>query len=266
MDHQADERDFRLLEADRYTFSVLSRILPGPCAVTLTDHERFILCHSVAPYPVWIWTPDDLSDAEKRQAWELASSACPLSGGHTYNLKYELANAFISLAREQSIGIRIQTNMLAYDCPAPITPTHTASGRLHRCTPEDADAVTAMIWEFHESVGDSRFDMATCRTMAERHIAGHFYFWKDASDTTVACCSFNPTGNLGCVGSVYTVPTHRRKHYAQQMVYEVTRIIADAGLTPMLYTDADYVASNACYEKIGYVLRGKLCTIGATPT
>jgi len=26
--------------------------------------------------------------------------------------------------------------------------------------------------------------------------------------------------------------------------------------------DADYVASNACYEKIGYVLRGKLCTIG----
>lgn len=26
----------------------------------------------------------------------------------------------------------------------------------------------------------------------------------------------------------------------------------------MLYTDADYVASNACYEKIGYVLRGKV--------
>ena len=25
---------------------------------------------------------------------------------------------------------------------------------------------------------------------------------------------------------------------------------------------ADYIASNACYEKIGYVLRGKLCTIG----
>ena len=30
----------------------------------------------------------------------------------------------------------------------------------------------------------------------------------------------------------------------------------------MLYTDADYKASNACYEKIGFILRGKLCTIG----
>jgi predicted GNAT family acetyltransferase len=47
------------------------------------------------------------------------------------------------------------------------------------------------------------------------------------------------------------------------MVYEVSRIAADSGLTPMLYTDADYAASNACYEKIGYVLRGKLCMIQA---
>jgi predicted GNAT family acetyltransferase len=31
---------------------------------------------------------------------------------------------------------------------------------------------------------------------------------------------------------------------------------------PMLYTNADYTASNACYEKIDYVLQGKLCTIG----
>ncbi len=30
----------------------------------------------------------------------------------------------------------------------------------------------------------------------------------------------------------------------------------------MLYTDADYVVSNAWYEKIGYILRGNLCTIG----
>ena len=29
----------------------------------------------------------------------------------------------------------------------------------------------------------------------------------------------------------------------------------------MLYTDAGYAASNACYERIGYVLRGRLCTV-----
>ena len=29
----------------------------------------------------------------------------------------------------------------------------------------------------------------------------------------------------------------------------------------MLYTNADYAASNACYRKLGYVLRGKLCSV-----
>ena len=42
----------------------------------------------------------------------------------------------------------------------------------------------------------------------------------------------------------------------------MTKIAEANGFLPMLYTDADYVASNACYEKIGYILRGKLCTIG----
>lgn len=47
------------------------------------------------------------------------------------------------------------------------------------------------------------------------------------------------------------------------MIYKtLTEAAIDAGYVPMLYTDADCTASNACYEKIGYVLRGKLCTTG----
>lgn len=263
LEHHADERDFKLLEEDRYTFAVLSRILPGPCSVTLTDHERFILCHSISPYPVWLWTPDDLSESEKLRAWEVANSVCPLGEGYSYNLKYALADFFIAKAREQGVNVLISTNMFAYDCPASIAPAHPAVGHLYRCTTEDTEAVATMIFDFHSDIGDARFDLPTCRQIAENHIADHFYFWKNANSEPVACCSYHATDGLASISSVYTVPAHRRKHYAQQMVYEVTRIITEAGLMPMLYTDADYTASNACYEKIGYVLRGKLCTIKA---
>ncbi len=266
LEHKVDDRDFKLLENDRYTFAVLSRILSGQCSVTLTDHERFILCHSVSPYPVWLWTPDDLSETEKQHAWEVANGVCPIADGFGYNLKYDLANYFITKAHEQGDSLHITTNMLAYDCPAPITPAHPAEGYLYRCTPKDTEAATAMIFAFHKDVGNTRFDLDTCHQIATNHIAGHFYFWKNTEGDIVACCSFQPNGDLACINSVYTVPAHRRRHYAQQMVYEVTRIIADSGLTPMLYTDADYAASNACYEKIGYILRGKLCTIKVAPS
>ena len=35
-----------------------------------------------------------------------------------------------------------------------------------------------------------------------------------------------------------------------------------AGYLPVVYTDADYAASNECYKKIGYRLNGRLCTLG----
>ena len=68
---------------------------------------------------------------------------------------------------------------------------------------------------------------------------------------------------MASIGLVYTLPEYRRKHYAEHLVYQVTRKAEAAGFVPMLYTNADYEASNACYEKIGYVLRGNLCSIGA---
>ena len=44
MDTFADERDFSLLEQDRYTFFVLRRIIGGSCCTLLSDHENLIIC------------------------------------------------------------------------------------------------------------------------------------------------------------------------------------------------------------------------------
>jgi len=264
MDCTVDERDFRQLDADRYTFAVLSRVLHGPCSCVYTDHERLILCHTAMPYPVWIWTPDAISDDEKEQAWQLAAKTLPLAEGYRYNLKYELAEYFLARAQEAGVQAHIATNMYAYDCPAAIPPTTCTDGGFYCCTPADIEEAADLIDQFHQDIAADRTSREDCRILAEQHISDHgFFFWKNTSGETVACCSCRTNDGLGCVGGVYTKPNHRRKHYAQHLVYQVTRMIADSGFTPMLYTDADYMASNTCYEKIGYVLRGKLCTIAA---
>lgn len=264
MDYAVDQRDFQLLTNDRYTFSVLSRVLHYPCEAVRTDHERLILCHTTPPYPVWLWTPDDLTEEDCTRAWQLAQETCPLGAGYRYNLKYEAADAFIRLARQEGLTVEIATNMFAYDCPQAVAPAIPTEGQLYRCTMDDVEEAARLIDLFHEDVAQVRSSMEHCRQLAQQRIenAG-FFLWKNAAGETVACCSLNAEDGLGCVGSVYTKPQHRRKHYAQHLVYQVTRLAAQQGLMPMLYTDADYAASNACYEKIGYVLRGKLCTIAA---
>ena len=264
MDAFVNEKDFALLARDPYTFAVLDRILRGPCELIRSDHQRLILCHSEAPYPVWLWTPDGLSDAEKERAWDLAAALRPFSAGYRFNMKYELAEYCIERSRQAGPPVGIAMQLFAYDCPDPLAPAEPTDGALHCCTQADVQETADLLPFFYTEIGDEPPAPARCRAKAQAYIDENaFFFWKNADGRTVACCSYKVNQGLASVGSVFTLPAYRRRHYAQHLVYQVTKKAQTLGFMPMLYTDANYPASNACYEKIGYVLRGKLCTVAA---
>ena len=262
MDAFVNEKDFVLLKQDYYTFEVLTRILKGECELIRSNHENLLLCHSESHYPVWIWTPDNAADEVKRNAWELACGLRPLGSGYRYNLKYELAEYFIEKAAGAGVSAGISMNLFVYDCPSPILPEAVPDGGIYCCTADDEEEAAAIIPHFYTEIGEEGPPYEQCLERVRHYIAGKgFFFWKNKSGKTVACCSFKLNGRLASIGSVYTFPDERRKHYALNLVYQVTRTVSGMGYIPMPYTDADYQASNACYEKIGYILRGKLCTV-----
>ena len=263
MDNFTDDRDIRLLDGDRYTFFILKRIMGGKCRLLLTDHERLIICYTGHPFPAWIWTADDATEEEMKKAYMLAKENSLLDGKHPFNLKYGLAEYFIRRAAEDGLDMSVTMNMFAYDCPEPVAPEDHCDGNIYRCMEDDVDELTDFIDLFHREVGIDQKDRDGYRADAVEAIeSGNTYFWKNEEGKTVASCRFQPADDTASVNLVLTHPEHRRKHYAENLVYQVTMKVIEAGFTPMLYTNADYVASNACYEKIGYVLRGKLCTIG----
>ena len=263
MDNFVDDRDFKVLEGDKYTFFMLRRIMAGECKLLLTDHERMIICHSNNPFPVWIWTSDDISKEEMEKAYGLIKENGLLTEGQTFNIKYDLADYLIKRASEDAKTLSISTNMFAYDCPKPIEPDARADGELHRCVAEDIDELAEFMDLFHKETGIDQESLEAYRRKGEEAIReGNHFFWKNAEGRSVACCCFRLNGDMASVSLVYTREEHRRKHYAENMVYQVTKMAKEAGYVPTLYTDADYAASNACYEKIGYILRGKLCTVG----
>ena len=263
MDNFVDERDFELLAQDKYTFSVLSRIIRGECEIRLTDHERMIICFTGQPYPVWIWTPDGASEDEFERAYQLAKELNVMDGEHRFNIKYELAEYFMDRAKKDGLDLKITTNLFAYDCPSPIAPSSVVDGKIHQCTKEDFDIMVDFFDMFHEAVGIDKESRETYRTYAENDIGkGSLYVWETEDGKYASSCNWHPVQDMASIGLVYTRDEYRRRYYAEHLVYQVTKIAQEAGYLPMLYTDADYVASNACYEKIGYILRGKLCTIG----
>ncbi len=258
----ADERDFSLLEQDRYTFFVLRRIIGGRCRTLLSNHENLIICYTGEPYPVWIWTADGASAGIMENAYRLAAENGFVNSGQRFNVKYDLAEYMIRRAAEDGKECSVLTNMFAYDCPEPVAPFVKADGDLHRCTAEDLDELVAFLDVFHQEIGIDQKNAAGYRADAQAFIdSGNMFLWKNARGISVASCKYAPNGTMASLNLVFTKKAYRRKHYAKNLVYRVSMIAKEAGFTPMLYTDADYKASNACYEKIGYVLRGKLCTV-----
>lgn len=263
MDTYVDARDYKLLEGDKYTFFVLRRIIDGPCKLLLSDHERLIICFSTEPFPTWIWTADDATEAEMEKAYRLLIENNLLDKKHTFNLKYDLADYIIKRARKDGIGLSLKTNMFAYDCPNPMQPDIIADGEVYQCKDSDIEELADFVEMFRNDTGVDQMDRKGCLAYAENKMKeGKTFFWMNSQGKHVASCSYNIQGTMASIGLVFTRPEQRRKHYAENLVYQVSKMLQQEGYLPMLYTDADYVASNACYEKIGYVLRGKLCSIG----
>ena len=263
MDSFVDERDYKLLEADKYTFFVLKRIMGEECKLLLSDHERLIICFTGHPFPVWVWTPDDASYEEMERAYQIVKEKALLSGEYRFNVKYSLAEHFMKKAAEEGKKMVISTNLYAYDCLAPVEPETKAGGGIYRCGNEDLEELVSFLEMFHRETGLDQKDVRGYLEDAEAFIdSGNMYFWKDDKGNNVASCKYDTDGGMASINLVFTRREFRRKHYAENLVYQVTMTAKAEGHIPMLYTDADYAASNACYEKIGYVLRGKLCTIG----
>ena len=266
IDNYVDDRDFKILEQDKYTFYVLKHILSGnwECKLLLSDHDRMILCYSDHPFPIWIWTPDDLSDDEKEKVYQLVKKNSLLTCEYKFNMKYDLAEFFIKRAGKDGYKYQIFLNLFAYDCRNPIKPVSEVDGDIYQCQTEDIEELVELMDMFHRETGVDQKDREGYLEDAKSFIdSGKMFFLKNSNGVNVACCKYDPTDDMASVNLVFTRPEYRRRHYAEHLVYQVTSMAMEEGYTPMLYTNADYTASNTCYEKIGYVLRGKICTIFA---
>ncbi len=255
--------DTEIFKADELTFNVLKNIVNQKSRLVITDHERFVICHSCAPYPVWIWVPEDVTEGELEHTWEILKKEFSFADGYGFNTKYRAAEFYVKRSREEGTGLAITLHMSVYDCRETICPERKPEGGMVLPVTDDLQDMADFIWEFKQEIGVDKEEKEACRSHAEALLeSDDFYLWKNSRGENVAMCSINADEKTGRLGLVYTKPGERRKGYGEWLVYQVTNIIRERGLLPVLYADTEYSPSNGCYLKIGYTLQGKLCSFG----
>lgn len=260
-ENQSCAQAAQLLEKDAILYSVLIKILQGDCAHIFTDFENVIVCHSVWPYPVWVWCGDMENEESVKAIAECIKQSLPLEEGYTHIL----SRALLEKLRERDAYFceaREKMGLLSYRLDELKQIHSPCEGAMSLVLAEDIPELVGVWHDMHMEMEGLDHSPEHCEKTMRRMVSDQSLFsWRIGNGKIVALTGRGDQSPYSKITSVYTLPEHRRKGYAIHLVRSVTEIMLRDGYVPILYTDAGYAASNACYQKIGYRLVGQLTSI-----
>lgn len=250
-----------LMREEEITYSVLIKILQDTCTDIFTDYENVVICYSSSPWPVWAWCRDPQDRNAVMEIARCLKEQLPLHTVRACIMPADLAEQ-LKLADEYFCEVKPGMGLLSYRLDRIKEIDYPCEGCMGLVREEEIcgliDVRHDMVMEM-EGMDQSR---EHCEESLRRMVKNRELFaWRIGDGKIVALTGRGNQGEYSKITSVYTLPEYRRKGYAINLVHGVTKTILADGLTPILYTDAGYAASNECYQKIGYRLVGSLVSI-----
>ena len=247
-----------LIKEEAITYSVLMKILRDECTDIFTDRKSAVVCYSCQPWPVWVWCKD-LSMAG--EIGECLKTHFPLEQGYDIIMRYDMLE---QLRREDDYFHRAKQGrgLLSYRLDSIRNISGSCEGYMDLVRQEELPGLGPVWKAMHiEMEGRHLTSERSMETMSRMVGKKSLFAWRLQDGTIAALTGRGDQPPYSKITSVYTLPEFRRKGFALSLVHGVTKMILDDGLIPILYTDAGYEASNACYRKIGYELVGRLASI-----
>ena len=238
-------------------YSVLYRILATKCNHIFTNYKDIIVCHSNPPYPVWVW-----SETANEQTAALISSC--LKENFPHGSGVILSEELLShLGVIDPVFACAQTKMelLAYRLDTLVPPPRPTTGKMELADLADLELLALYRQRMSYEMEGFTFSIEECREkMRELISQKRLFVWRDRGKI-VSTTSLEPCAPYAKIAAVYTSPEHRRRGYAIHLVHDTCAVAQSQGLTPILYTDGGYAASNAAYQKIGFRRVSRLLNI-----
>ena len=249
-----------LIQEDAITYSVLLKILRDTCCDILTDHRNVVVCYSNPPYPVWVWCRDARDGGAVMEIAYALKEQLPLDTVRCCIMPEILARK-LEEADPYFRDVKPGMGLLSYRLDRILPLVHSCDGGMSLVEEGDIPGLLGHWHDMHMEMEGMDQTPEHCLATLTRMVENKSLFAWRTEAGIVALTGRGDQEHYSKITSVYTLPRHRRKGYAINLVHGVTESILADGLIPILYTDAAYGASNDCYRKIGYEQVGSLVSI-----
>lgn len=246
---------------DSITYSVLKNIMQYNCNDIYTNNESIIICYSNPPYPIWVWCKDISNKEDILSISNILIKEYISKGKCNFIISEYLLNELIKV-NDIFKKLIYKMELLSYKLEEINNINYKCDGYMRKATMKDVDYLTLINKDAHYEMEGFTFSLDECKNKVIDLINhDNLYVWCNDNHEIVATTNVLVDGIYSKISLVYTVPSYRRKGYAINLVYSVSKILLDNKLIPILYTDGGYKASNECYKKIGYRQIGKLINV-----
>lgn len=245
-------------QKDKYKFYLITQNLQSESVLLYSDEESYVICRGAAGLPTWIWTKDGFDAAkvtDVAQAMEFYLTGGPKD---RFTAKKELYDLLAATGYDK-LNPGDYFEMGALLCRQTKKPRE-CDGKISEPTRDDAE-ILAQFW-FDDNreinVGEP-IDMEQARRDVRKMLdTGKFYVWKNGCGKIVCMSNYSEADGQAKLSHVYTPADERRKGYAANLIFQMTNLLLERGLTPLLYTDYNYPPSNKAYKNAGYEEMGIL--------
>lgn len=257
------ERDNKIFESAAYRkdenrFYNINVNFSSEDLILYSDEESYVIARGSERYPTWIWTDDNITREQMAEVAEtlgtkfLTLEKNKLTAKRTF-YEYLLENEFPYLNESNYF------EMGTLECHKLKVP-RKCDGQMEKAIPADLEVLAQYFYNScleMDGVTTITMERAFEKTK-ERFESGTFFVWRNAERKVVCIATYRINGKQAKITSVYTPREERRKAYATNLVHDMSELLLNKGLTPLLYTDYNYPASNTAYINAGYEDTGVL--------
>lgn len=252
--------DTEEFQKDKYKFDLIFRMLEGERPVFISDEDSYIIGRGTLGYPTWIWTKDGISRDKVYIIEKLLDRYLTDDDKDKFTCKKELYDYFL----EDGLDILNKEDYFEMGtlCCHEVKKPRDTDGRMDKVKRYELRVISQYWYDSCMETQNIDFEAITMGQAIDEAVklvdSENFYVWRNKAGKIVCMVNYDVVGKQAKINHVYTPPEERRRGYAENLVYEVTKKILEDGLVPLLYTDYNYVASNKTYKNVGYVDTGVL--------
>lgn len=243
---------------DRNQFHIIELSLFSKDLLLYSDEENYLICRGQVGRPVWVWTVDGINKNTMNEVAEIITeqyltedTKCKLTAKREfYTFLKEVAYPYLN---------DDYFEMGSLECRQVKQP-RKCDGYSKKAVIDDIKTL-AKYWyaDYQEMTPLSSITLQRAEEEIKAMLeTDNLWIWRNAQDKIVCMVHYRIVGSQVKLSHVYTPEEERRKGYAANLIHDVTKMLLEMNLEPLLYTDYHYIASNQAYKNAGYEETGVL--------